>query len=137
MAATLNVLALSPYEEDHRSLREIFTHTKWRVFHARKWPEALRILRDQPIALVLCNSEFPEGRWTEFFDRSKAPSRHPGFVVLSPYADDLVWTEVLHRGALDVLAKPFDPVEVLRVTASAARQVMHQTGRKLAVVCTA
>jgi DNA-binding response OmpR family regulator len=35
--------------------------------------------------------------------------------VTSRHADDRLWAEALNLGAWDVLAKPFDPGEVVRV----------------------
>jgi FixJ family two-component response regulator len=41
--------------------------------------------------------------------------------VTSRLADEYLWAEALNLGAYDVLAKPFDTSEVMRVVASAWR----------------
>ena len=39
--------------------------------------------------------------------------KQPGFIVTSLNADDQLWSEALNSGAYHVLAKPFDPVEIV------------------------
>jgi DNA-binding response OmpR family regulator len=43
----------------------------------------------------------------------------PALVVTSRIADDSLWAEALNLGAYDVLAKPFDGAEVVRVVSLA------------------
>ena len=46
----------------------------------------------------------------------------PSLIVASRLADDRLWGEALNLGAWDVLAKPFDPTEVIRSLHSAWRR---------------
>jgi len=43
----------------------------------------------------------------------------PLLIVASRLADEYLWAEALNPGAYDVLAKPFDAEEVIRVLRSA------------------
>ena len=43
----------------------------------------------------------------------------PSLIVASRLADDRLWAEALNLGAWDVLAKPFDHIEVIRSVKSA------------------
>jgi DNA-binding response OmpR family regulator len=45
----------------------------------------------------------------------------PSFIVTSRLADERLWAEALNFGAFDVLAKPFDRAEALRVIGAAWR----------------
>ena len=45
----------------------------------------------------------------------------PVLIVTSRLADEYLWAEALNLGAYDVLAKPFDASEVIRVLYSAWR----------------
>lgn len=47
----------------------------------------------------------------------------PRLLVVSRYADERLWAEVLNLGGYDVLLKPFEPMEVTRVVAAAAMVV--------------
>jgi FixJ family two-component response regulator len=43
----------------------------------------------------------------------------PSLIVVSKLADDRLWAEALNLGAWDVLAKPFNHIEVIRSVKSA------------------
>lgn len=44
-AKVITVLAVSPFEEDHARLREIFRHSRWKLYSAITWREALHVYR--------------------------------------------------------------------------------------------
>jgi hypothetical protein len=48
-------------------------------------------------------------------------ARPPNLIVSSRLADDRLWAEVLNLGGYDVLARPFNRVEVIRVVQAAWR----------------
>jgi DNA-binding response OmpR family regulator len=43
----------------------------------------------------------------------------PCVIVTSRLASDRLWMELLNEGAFDLLSKPFDPSEVMRIIHSA------------------
>ena len=45
----------------------------------------------------------------------------PSLIVTSRLADERLWAEALNLGAYDVLAKPFDSTEAMRVVGAAWR----------------
>jgi FixJ family two-component response regulator len=50
----------------------------------------------------------------------------PSFIVTSRLADDRLWAEALNRGAYDVLAKPFERMELVRSVSSAWLHWYHK-----------
>jgi DNA-binding NtrC family response regulator len=67
------------------------------------------------MAVVICESQLPDGDWKLLLDGvSRVPSP-PLMIVASTHADDALWAEVLNMGAYDVLSKPFDRTEVTRI----------------------
>ena len=50
----------------------------------------------------------------------------PAVIVTSRLADNRLWAEALSLGAYDVLAKPFNPDEVLRTVSLAWRDWHHR-----------
>ena len=64
------------------------------------------------IPIVLCDGE---SGWREILDEFRTFSDPPFLIVTSRLADDRLWSEALNLGAYDVLAKPFDDHEVIRV----------------------
>jgi DNA-binding NtrC family response regulator len=113
------VLAVSPDRRDHISLRGIFGHTRWQLFDVPNCDEAQRHLERAQIGVVLCESELPDGSWKELLDRVSELPAPPLIIVTSRNADSALWAQVLNHGAYDVLTKPFDRSEVIRIVSLA------------------
>ena len=79
--------------------------------------DAIHHMNTAPISVILCDAELPDGNWRYVLARAGATP----VVVFSRFADEELWSEVLHFGAYDLLLLPFDADEVRRVTAAAAR----------------
>lgn len=109
------VLAISPFEEDHIFLRNIFGHSKWHIRGVRCWGDASPYLAAHRTPVVICESELPDANWKEVLEEVERLPDTPVLIVTSRLADDYLWAEVLNLGGYDVLMKPFDPVEVVRV----------------------
>jgi len=112
---TVTVLAVSPFDEDHVFLTHLFSHSNWRIHQARSYGEALSVLQHHPIAVVLCDAETADSGWKPMLAELERLPHSPLLIVTSRLADDSLWAEVLNLGGYDVLMKPFDRVEVLRV----------------------
>lgn len=111
---TVTVLSLSPLEPDHTLLESIISHSRWSLFKADTLASALSILRRHEISVVLCERDLQPGRWTDILDHLQDLDHPPALIVTSRLADERLWAEALNLGAWDVLAKPFDPREVIR-----------------------
>jgi len=111
---TVNVLVVSPFDEDHVFLNYIFSHSNWEIHAARSCREALDILRQAPIPVVICESEMAETTWKDLLAELGQLQEPPLLIVTSRLADESLWAEVLNLGGYDVLMKPFDRAEVVR-----------------------
>ena len=111
----ISVLSVSPVEEDHRSLEQILSHTNWKLFKATGLRSASACLRDHSVSVVLCESDLRPGNWKDLLWELSGFSIPQPLVVTTRLADDALWGEVLNLGGHDVLAKPFDFSEVVRV----------------------
>ena len=109
------VLAISPHDEDHISLRNLFNHTRWQIFEARSCQEALDFIEKNQIGVLLCEADLPDGNWKDLLEALSVSPQPPALVVTSLHADDALWAEVLNLGAYDVVSKPFERVEVTRI----------------------
>ena len=101
----LPILSLSPNENDHQSLQVILAHPKGMIFKARD-----------------CERDLLPGSWSDVLVHIQSLPNAPSLIVASRLADDRLWGEALNLGAWDVLAKPFDPTEVIRSLHSAWRR---------------
>ncbi len=115
----VQVLAVSSAEDDIRLLRHIFSHSNWIIHTARGCGEAAELLRRGHIPIVLCDFELADGNWRDML-RALADLPEPTLlIVASRTADEYLWAEVLNLGGYDVLMKPYEPQEVIRVVSLA------------------
>jgi len=115
----VEVLAVTAVDDDHRFLHRLFSHSNWIIHTVRGCAEAADFLERQSMPVILCDCELPDGTWQDvlgILERSRQPSL---LIVASRTADDFLWAEVLNLGGYDVLMKPFDPAEVVRVVSLA------------------
>jgi len=108
------VLSVSPNDEDCASLARIFK-SGWTVIASATVASALAVLRETPIPIVICDCDVSSGTWREMWGHLSLLPDPPQLIVTSRLADDRLWTEALNLGAWDVLAKPFDADEVIRI----------------------
>ena len=117
------VLSVSPMEEDHVFLEHVMNHSEWTLCPNSKWTiyssctlaSALTILREIRIPIVVCECDLGPGTWQEMLAQLALLPNPPFLIVTSLLADEQLWAEALNIGAYDVLAKPFDRKEVIRI----------------------
>ena len=115
----VTVLAVCPSDQDSKCLHEIFRHSNWDVRYVKNRCEAAKALRDGRLGVVLCEALLPDGDWKDILSEVSTMPTAPPVIVTSLHADDWLWAEVLNLGGYDVLAKPFDLKEVVRITSLA------------------
>ncbi|MBZ5622591.1 MAG: response regulator [Acidobacteriia bacterium] len=125
----VTVLCVSPSHADGVSLQRIFYESGWGVYTNSKWTliartaldSAFSILREAPVPIVICEGDLSPGTWQEMLEYISLLPDPPLLIVISRLADDRLWAEALNLGAYDVLAKPFDAAEVIRIVSLAWR----------------
>lgn len=116
----ITLLLLSPHDDDVTALRNVFHHPGWRVERRHSLSEGLTELGKVPV--VLTERDLPDGSWKDVLEVLTSEQKGGALIVISRYADELLWAEVLNLGGYDVLQKPFETNEVLRVVSMAWRQ---------------
>ena len=114
-AERVPVLVVSTHPEDFVELCAMLPAAQWDVHAAASWSEAATMLRAEPDAVVITETELADQSWKSILDLLSAVEAKSGFpklIVTSSLADDQLWSEVLNCGGFNVLAKPFDPFEV-------------------------
>jgi DNA-binding NtrC family response regulator len=91
----------------------------WKLFEAASCSEALTLLQEERIPVVVCEQHLPDGNWRSLLEGIATLARRPKLIVASRLADDLLWVEVLKLGAYDLLALPYSEPEVRRVISRA------------------
>jgi two-component system response regulator HydG len=95
-----------------------------RVRTASRGAEALRILEEEPVDVVLSDLRMPDMDGIEVLKRCKALRPEAEFILMTAYASVPTAIEALRLGAYDYLTKPFEPeaarAAVLRAIGRAA-----------------
>ena len=113
------VLAVSPDRRYHSQLQQIFSHSNWKIFGVGSCAEACRFLQQSRIGVVLSDSTLPDGTWKDLLRQLRGMPGPPLLVVSAEDSDVVFWAEVLNLGAYDVLSKPLDHMEVVRIVSLA------------------
>jgi DNA-binding response OmpR family regulator len=135
----VRVLSVSPIEDDHARLFDIFQRSHWNLYTDRTWAlflgrslkAAVDILRGGLVQIVISERDLLPGTWREVLEHTLLFPVPPVLMVTSRLADDQLWAEALNLGAFDVLAKPFETDEVIRILSSAWRHWENRQEIKL------
>ena len=129
-------LLVSPLSEDHEFLSQTFAAQDWVLYPTRTLGSALVLLREQPVRVVITERDLPLGDWKDVLVAIQRVPKPPLLVVTSRLADEYLWAEVLNLGGHDVLAKPFQAVELRWVLESAWRISSHREKQTLSAAAT-
>ena len=121
------VLSLSPSENDHAVLARTFRNSSLTLYPncrltlqpSSTLASTFAHLRTHRIPIVLCDDDAYPDAWREILRACRVLPAPPCVIVTSRLAGDGLWMELLGEGAFDLLAKPFDPSEVMRIIHSA------------------
>jgi DNA-binding response OmpR family regulator len=123
---TVEILAVCAAEEDFITLRHIFSHSNWHFERVCSCEEALDRVRRQPPPVIICSRQLPDGSWHEVLAEAARADCPPRVIVTAHPSDESLWAEILDLGAYDLLARPFEAGEVIRVVSLAWRQWRHE-----------
>ena len=123
----VSVLSVGPVNSDSVSLACIFTDSDWTPYTSSKWAliesstigSAVASLRENRPPIVLCEADLDPGTWQVMLGEIIRLPEPPFLIVTSRLADERLWAEVVNLGAYDVLAKPFESKEVVRIVSLA------------------
>jgi DNA-binding response OmpR family regulator len=129
MTGIVPVLSISAMEEDHFFLQNILNRLQGTLDPSRTFTvtscatlaSGLAALRNRQFEVVVCERDLPPGSWKDVLEQVTVLPDPPSFIVTSRLADERLWAAALNLGAYDVLAKPFDRIEAMRVVGAAWR----------------
>jgi two-component system, NtrC family, nitrogen regulation response regulator NtrX len=112
-------LLISPEEQDYEILADMFRQEGWTLRVASSLDSASAHLACGVPTVVITERDLATGSWKDVLDWIQGLPHAPLVIVISRLADCQLWSEALNLGAYDVLAKPLNQSEVLRVLNSA------------------
>jgi len=133
-SAIVTVYHIGPEDQDLRVLADIVNQTDWKLCPGTEWrlstaenlSSAAPKLTSGKSPIVLCERESAAGNWKDMLESLRKFSVPPLLIVTSRTADEYLWAEALNLGAYDVLAKPYQLPEVVRVLSMAWLHWMHR-----------
>lgn len=92
--------------------------------------EARRAWHQDPPDVVITDVSLPDGNWCDVFKELVDAGGNAAVVVCSPTADATLWSEVIWRGAYDLLVEPYQRDEVGRSVEGALRRDLSSSRRQ-------
>jgi DNA-binding NtrC family response regulator len=74
-----------------------------------------------PVDVVITQVTLPDGNWCDVFKYLVDNAVQACLVVSSPHADEILWSEVLWRGAYDLIVEPYQADELRKTLEGALR----------------
>lgn len=130
----ITVLSVSSSEDEHAALEQAFRESEVTLYpncrvalqRSASLKSALAALRDNPIPIVLFDGDSRPGAWREMVLGIKGLPSPPCLILTAHQADDRLWAEALSNGAFDVISKPFQKTDVVRIVTAAWRRWRHR-----------
>lgn len=97
------------------SLFDTFIET-YKMFKASNAKEALEIINDKQIDLIICDQSMPEMNGVEFFDKIGKDHSHIGKILLTGYPENQDVLDSVNNGSVDkYITKPWDDDDILKI----------------------
>jgi len=113
-------------------LKQTASECGWRLLESTNCAEALKRLGRDPVPVVVCEQQMPDGDWKYLLRQVGKLSYPPNLIVASRRADDRLWAEALNLGAYDLLMMPFEPAAARRVISLAFESKRREWGKNTA-----
>ena len=105
---------------DRKFLRSVFDGVNWKPRFVGNFDEFRTILLHTPPGVVIAEPVLEDGHsWKDILAELQRGANPPNLIVTTDLRDDNLWGEVLNLGGYDMLMKPFDRVELIRVVSLA------------------
>ncbi len=119
----ISIVSISPFEKDHACLKQILTkseafggvQTRWTIHPLATLESGLSRVKTERIPLFIVESDLEPGTWKQLLTELNEMPERPLLIVTSRVGDEHLWSEVLNFGGWDLLPKPFDEHEVIRI----------------------
>ena len=121
------VLLVSRFEQDRVTLSAILNRARLKLYTAISVSEAIAILLDESIPVVICGGHMLGGDWRALWSSLRFLADRPNLIVSSAQADKLLWDEVHGLGGYTVVPARFDAATALPAIQLARSNWLRQT----------
>jgi DNA-binding NtrC family response regulator len=121
MRGKVTALLLFHHTRPYNDLKAALENLAFSTVRAQSIAEACQVLCNvNPPLLVFTESELPDGNWSDVVSLSARISSHVSVIVVGQEIDTRLYASVIHVGALDFIAPPFDALDLAHVVRCAA-----------------
>jgi DNA-binding NtrC family response regulator len=103
-------------------LEMVLREEEMEVYTSRSGREALAVLRDRKVDVVVSDIRMPDLTGVELLRQAKRVSPETTFVMMTAFASTETAIEALQHGAFDYLTKPFKMEELKSIVLQALRR---------------
>jgi formate/nitrite transporter len=128
---TERMLIIDDEEVVLKSCRKIFTAEGFDVTTTMSPQEGLRLASDSPFDVILCDWKMPGFDGMDVVEELDRRSPDSAVVMISGYPTVGRATEAMKRGAMDYVAKPFTPEEIVDAVKRAVKRKVTEEKKAL------
>ena len=110
----VRLLAITRGADEKAALVRIAADLRWKLTIAASTDEAIQLLGDEPLPLVICDRDLPDEDWRQAVARIAGRRDVLCVVLASAVVDDYLWDEVIKQRGYDVVNKPFEADQLRR-----------------------
>lgn len=114
-SSTCSVLVVDDNAEQVNILKKILTREGYEVSSATSGADALKIVEDEPIDVLITDMSMPEMDGITLLKKAKAVKKNLPIIIITAFGEWGPYAEALREGAADFLSKPFKVDEILKV----------------------
>src|SRR5688572_20734866 len=117
-------------------LKKFLCESGFEVFNCPSGTKGISFYRDTPVDVIICDFRLGDMEGTEVLKQIKEINPQVPFIMMTGYSDIRMAVNVIKMGALDYLAKPLIPEEILRIVKRALKTkeespVIEQVSEKI------
>ncbi len=127
MAAKKHSILIVDDEQDILDTLMDTFHEHYNVFQADNARDALQILENNEIDIIISDQRMPEMTGVEMFSQIDSKYPHVGKVLLSGYSDNKALEDAINKGSIDkFLSKPWKENELLEIALEVINARFHK-----------
>lgn len=111
----VTVLLITESDNDHQTLRDIFSHSTWTLARVHTAEEGLKELAKSPVPVVILGASGAHDNWDALRGTAAASPCPPKVIASVRFSEANRWMQLIDSGVFDVLPRPYDPTEVFQV----------------------
>ena len=117
------VLVVDDNVEQVNILKKILVREGYEVSSAIKGTDALKIVQEEPIDVLITDMSMPEMDGITLLKKAKVIKKNLPVIIITAFGEWGPYAEALREGAADFLSKPFKVDEILKVLKRVVQEI--------------